>query len=72
MFVDISVVVQPSRRHGSRVRYLRGSILDRYRRARREAETGPDQPENPEDGGEDTRSESTETCTDHPEVLEDC
>ena len=28
--------------------------LDRYRSARREAETGPDQPENPEDGREDT------------------
>ena len=29
--------------------------VDRYRRARKEAETGPDQPENPEDGREDTR-----------------
>ena len=28
--------------------------LDRYRGARRETETGPDQPENPEDGREDT------------------
>ena len=27
---------------------------DRYRRTRREAETGPDQPDNPEDGREDT------------------
>ena len=28
--------------------------LDRYRRARREAETGPNHPDNPEDGREDT------------------
>ena len=28
--------------------------LDRYRRSRREAETGPGQPDNPEDGREDT------------------
>ena len=28
--------------------------LDPYRRSRREAETGPDQPDNPEDGREDT------------------
>ena len=30
------------------------SHLDRYRRTTREAETGPDQPDNPEDGREDT------------------
>ena len=33
--------------------------LDRYRRARREAETGPDQPDNPEDGRDNPEDRST-------------
>ena len=58
MIVDIPVVVQHQVPTIQTVRKLgevsRSLHLDRYRHARREAETGPDQPENPEDGREDT------------------
>ena len=58
MIVDIPVVIQQQVPTNQTVRKS-GEVsqrqhLDRYRSARREAETGPDQPENPEDRREDT------------------